>query len=128
MSSRFQAIGDPRHIGDITIQYVGSSAHSHEGGHRITVVGRELLALPDGQSTARKRSHALSEALHAASEGIPDLLALSVGALVLAGARNIEVDGVSLFANGPRRVASLRLDVNEIGDAIEVSVAHLGNS
>lgn len=120
-------IGEPRVIGDAVIQYVGRSSHSHEGGHRITVAGFTVLALPDGHSTARRRSHAASEALHAITHGTPDPLSAVVGALVLAGARNIEIDGEPLLETKTRTITSLRLDVNAIGDAIEVSVAHLGD-
>lgn len=125
--SEVTPIGDPRQIGDAEVQYVGSSNHSHEGGHRIALNGREVLVLPDGRTTARSRSHALTEALQAISRQEPDPVQTVVGALVLAGARSIEIDGQPLLVDTSRTVASLRLDVNALGDAVEVSVAHLGD-
>lgn len=126
--SDLKPVGDPRVIAGIEVQYVSSSTHSHEGGHRLTVNGRTVLALPDGHTTARQRSHAISEALQETDGHEPAGFYAVVGALVVSGARNIEIDGRPLLTDNARTVASLRLDVTQIGDAIDIAVAHLGDN
>jgi hypothetical protein len=103
-------IGDPRLYGPVEVQYVGDRSHGHEGGHRIAVAGREILALPDGRTTARDRSHAITRVLHADQPDALDRLEAVLGSLVLAGATNILVDGQPLIGDDTPAV-SLRLDI-----------------
>lgn len=126
----FVPIGDPRRIGLLVeVQYVGDKSHGHEGGHRITMAGREVLVLPDGLTTARNRSHVITRVLHAVemAEAVTVLgVDALVGALVREGATNILVDGDPVFAGDAGSViAALRLEVLEDG---VIRVASLGGA
>ncbi|HLF43226.1 MAG TPA: hypothetical protein VJA46_06840 [Acidimicrobiia bacterium] len=119
---------EARVIGDVSIQYLADSSHSHEGGHRITVTGRNLLVLPDGRTTARNRSHVITAVLSAAQGHGADPIQTLVGALVLEGATNLELDGVPVFASERRLVASMRLDIVESESGVDVEVGIIGGA
>ena len=117
--------GDPRVIGDAEIQYVTDKSHSHEGGHRIAVAGRNLLVLPDGRTTARNRSHVITRVLHGFTGSALDPTEALIGALILEGATNIEVDGEKILPSDGETIVSLRF---EILDNNEIRVTSLGGS
>lgn len=124
--------GKPTFAGEGEIQYLTDSSHSHEGGHSVAVAGFSLLALPDGHTTARKRSHAIRAALTAAGESAlsPIMTVWAViGALTHAGASNLILDGKPVGGRDVDVVlASLRLDVVDYTDGIRVQVSHIGGS
>jgi len=121
-------IGEPRKVGSADVQYVGSSHHAHEGGHEVDVNGQTLLVLPDGRTTARRRSHVITQALDAECEDPQHLLYRVVGALLVAGATNLHVDGEPLIPDTTTPIVSLRLDLTRTGDEIDVHLSHLGDN
>jgi len=118
-------IGKPRTVGEVDIQYVGSSKHSHEGGHQVSLDGQTLLVLPDGRTTARQRSHALSEALQAVTTSRTNLLDMVIGRLVRVGAVNLVLDGEPLIVSDPPPVMSLRLDITPTDTGLDFDITHL---
>jgi hypothetical protein len=118
-------IGKPRTVGEVDIQYVGSSKHSHEGGHEIALDAHTLLVLPDGRTTARQRSHALSEALQAVSIPEASLLDTVIGRLVRVGATNLILDGEPLIVSDPPPVLSIRLDITPTDSGLDFDITHL---
>ncbi len=88
---------------DITVTYL-RSRHGHEGAHDVTLYGHELRILPTPNTTARKRYRALVDAIGAISklnaldlvDGGIDPVAYVVGALVVAGAYRLLLDGQPL--------------------------------
>ena len=118
--------GRATRIGDAILTYQPDRSHRHEGAHRIVVAGRTILVRPDGRTTGRKRSDAIRHALDAASK--PETASritveAVVGALILAGASNIEVDDAPLLDSAPTAIAVLRLEVTSDGT---ISVASIG--
>jgi hypothetical protein len=98
--------------------------HSHEVAHELVLGGRTLRVLPDGRTTARKRSYNISDALTAHGQ-LPetDLLALLVGWLVIDGATNLELDGLPLMAPTPS--AQWRVLLNDDGS---IKATYLGSA
>ena len=82
---------------DIAVTYL-RSRHGHEGGHDVTLYGHELRILPTPATTARKRYRALTVAIGAidGQNGI-DPVAYVIGALVVAGAYRLLLDGQPLI-------------------------------
>lgn len=124
-------LGEPRRIAGAEIQYLeGLSDHGHEGGHRVAIAGRELLVLPDGHTTARKRSQAISTALQKAEEEVVSLetaLIMVIGSLVKAGAYAMTLDGEPIGVPTMEDVvASFRVDVVSGEDGAQVRVVSMG--
>ena len=103
---------------------------TNETGHVVTLNGRTLRVLPDGVTTSKKRSYTISQAATAAlmvnvrselvvEKGVHandyqiDPVAYLVGCLVVAGANNLELDGVELC---PRSTATVAWRVDLAGD------------
>ena len=85
------------------------------GAHAVYLAtGETLVLLPDSTTTIRQRLGVASVALG----GISSLLANVIGELVLAGARNILLDGEPLFGGGGRWMV-------ELADAGEVKMRYL---
>jgi hypothetical protein len=117
-----------RQIGDAKVEYIPDRSHRHEGSHSITLAGRKILVRPDGRTSGRRRLAAVKRALDATSDpSTMSVVAVEavVGALILAGASTIEIDGVPLFRPEPEPVAVLRLEVTDDG---RISVASIGGS
>ena len=84
------------------------------GAHAVYLAtGETLVLLPDSTTTIRQRLGVASVALG----GVGSLLATVIGELVLAGARNILLDGEPLFGGGRWVV--------ELADAGEVKMRYL---
>lgn len=89
---------DTRHLtDDVTVTYL-RSRHGHEGAHDVTLYGHELRILPSPPLTARKRYRVLVDAIGAidGQNGI-NPVAYVVGALVVAGAHRLLLDGQPLI-------------------------------
>ncbi len=123
-------MGDVREVGPATIVYVRDPGHRHEGHHRITVAGKQVVVKGDGATKSRSRLGAAKRALSAASErggSDNDALEQLIGALVLCGATNVTVDGQPILPDAPDRiVASLTLDVIQRNGQVDVVVGSLG--
>ena len=124
----FEPLGEERAIGDGLIRYLRDATHGHEGGHRIVVADRTLSVLPDGRTLARNRSHVITRVLHTAPASDPLLVEALIGALILEGATNLELDGSPVFASERRLVASMRLDVVESETGVDVEVGIIGGA
>lgn len=90
----------PADISGATVITVRNQDH-REAGHQIAYKGRNLLVLPDGHTTSKKRSWAIRDAIETAEycvggDDTTDRVAYLVGRLVLEGCRRIEVDGVPI--------------------------------
>ncbi len=99
------------------------SAHSHESAHEVTLAGRTLRVLPDGHTSAKKRSYTITEVATATvmlSE--EQILCQLVGALVMSGATALELDGQALMPASDRR-GQWRVVLNDDGT---VAAAYLG--
>ena len=110
--------GDPRElhgpVGEAEIQYLRGPGGV--GAHAVYLsTGETIVLLPDSSSTIRKRTGAVSVALG----GNSSVLATVIGELVLAGARNMLIDGEPLFIDGGRWV-------DELADAGEVTMRYVG--
>ncbi len=85
---------------NITVTYLRSQ-HGHEGAHDVTLYGHELRILPTPNTTARKRYRALVDAIGVinaiAGVVVHDPVAYVVGALVVAGAYRLLLDGQPLI-------------------------------
>ena len=108
-------IGDPRTVGEGVVQYVGDKSHSHEGGHRIAVAGRDILVQGDGRTTARNRSHVITRVLSGLANGDALPVEAVVGALVLEGATSITVDGTPILEGTAETIAVLKLQIDTDG-------------
>lgn len=119
---------DPRTVHGFEVQYMASKDHKHEGAHRLAVAGRNVLALPDGHSTARNRNAVITGVLERISEGQSMTLEKLVGGLMLGGVVNLTVDDQAILpAGGEANVVSLRLDVVQTApDSLDIRLAHLG--
>lgn len=102
------------------------AAHSHEAAHDVAVHGQVLRVLPDGRTTARKRSDIISEVLtgHADNGSAREILDSLVGALVIAGATALELDGTALLPTSDRR-GQWRVVLNDDGT---VAATYLGDT
>ncbi len=89
---------DTRYIADGVVVTYLRSRHGHEGAHDVTLYGHELRILPTPNTTARKRYRGLVDAIGAidGQNGI-DPVAYVVGALVVAGAYRLLLDGQPLI-------------------------------
>lgn len=109
---------------DVTVTYL-RSRHGHEGAHDVTLYGHELRVLPSPPLTARKRYRVLVDAIGAidGQDGI-DPVAYVVGALVVAGAHRLLLDGQPLIpvddAAGVWRL--------ELAHAGQVRATYIGDS
>lgn len=113
-------------MSDSPITYIPPSGHGHEGSHRITVAGREILVQGEGRTTTKKRFHVAQKAYQAAREaGALDQIGAEavVGALVLAGATNITVDGEPIHEPERGRLATIVVDVASAGDAGPIAIS-----
>ena len=112
---------------DVTVTYL-RSRHSHEGAHDVTLYGHELRILPTPGTTARKRYRVLVDAIGASYvfKGVIaiDPVAYVVGALVVAGAHRLLLDGQPLIpvddAAGVWRL--------ELAHAGQVRATYIGDS
>jgi len=115
-------LGPEREIGAGIVRYL-DGGHAREGGHLVALNGREVTVLPDGRTTARQRSQAITAALQAA----PDPLADLVGTLILAGVSNLAVDGIPIVGESTDRLlASMRLEVSQHDSGVLVRVLETG--
>lgn len=100
------------------IEYLAPADHGHQGSHRIAVAGHTVLVKGDGRTSTRKRYQAAFRAYQEAvdRDAVPEIgLQLVIGALVLAGATNIDVDGTPLFDTGRTHVTTLVIDITSDG-------------
>lgn len=116
-------LGDPREVGPGAVRYLAGS-HSSEGGHEVALDGHVLHVLPDGRTTARQRSHAITAALHAE----PTPLTHLIGCLIMVGVSNLTLDERHLGVGESidRVLASLRLEVSEQDTGIQIRVVETG--
>ena len=116
--SQWKPEGEARELpgrdGGVTTQYLRGPGGV--GAHAVYVAtGETLILLPDSTTTIRKRVGAVSVALG----GESSLVATIIGELVLAGARNVLLDGEPLFDSGGRWVV-------ELADEGQVSMRYVG--
>lgn len=116
-------LGEAREVGPGTVVYL-SGGHSSEGGHEVALNGRRLRVLPDGRTTARQRSQAITAGLQAE----PDPLHSLIGHLIHYGASHLALDGVPLTVGDStdRVLASLRLEVSQDERGVGVRVVETG--
>ena len=89
---------DTRHLNaNVAVIYLRSQ-HNHEGAHDVWLYGHKLRVLPTPATTARKRYRVIVDAIGAidGQTGV-DPVAYVVGALVVAGAFNLLLDGQPLI-------------------------------
>lgn len=111
------------------------TAVTNETGHDVTLTGRTIRVLPDGVTTSRRRSYIISEAptaAHVANRAIDrydpqeaaiDPVTYLIGALVVAGATNIELDGQPILHRTPATV-TWRVDCHSDGD---IRISRIGD-
>ncbi len=118
--------GETRQVADTATGTYFRSRHGHEGAHDVTLYGHELRILPTPNTTARKRYRALVNAIGVIDErqGGIDPVAYVVGALVVAGAYRLLLDGQPLIpvddAAGVWRL--------ELAHAGQVRATYIGDS
>lgn len=117
----YRVAREPRIVNGVTVSTV-RWPFENEAGHEVRVNGAIVVVRPDGVSTSRKRSCAISEACAAPLVDEGDRLALLVGRLLLVGAHRVEVDGEPLVPE-PGRVVDW---VVELGTDGSVVARHVG--
>jgi hypothetical protein len=118
----YKSVRPSRRVGDATVDTIRARPRD-EVGHDVSCGGRTLRVLPDGATTAKKRSWLISEAGDTADVanralkdvGVAvrgDVLGLIAGHLALAGATNLWLDGVRLHPTDETRpLARVEIDV-----------------
>ncbi len=93
--------GPLKHYDGVTIQYLRAGGHGHTGAHALTLSnGDTLVVYPTSTTTTRGRSRVILDAIGAVYGSSLNATAYLVGALVLYGANDLELNGDALGPEG----------------------------